>query len=99
MLNSYELAAKLYRIRELGLGRYLVKPIRRDDLFAAVAATDQEWTSRLRPNEDPFHIALESPKPVRILLVNDSTDNRLLVETYLKSGRYLIDEAENGQGD
>jgi CheY-like chemotaxis protein len=34
--------------------------------------------------------------PWRILLVDDSDDNRLLIETYLKGDRYSLQTAENG---
>jgi signal transduction histidine kinase/CheY-like chemotaxis protein len=36
-------------------------------------------------------------RPLRILLADDSVDNRLLVRHYLKGTQYLIDEAENGK--
>ncbi len=36
-------------------------------------------------------------RPLKILLVDDSDDNRLLVKTYLKGDAYRIDEAENGE--
>ena len=35
--------------------------------------------------------------PSRILLVEDSPDNRLLVRAYLKSQPYIVNEAENGE--
>jgi PAS domain S-box-containing protein len=44
--------------------------------------------------------AKEAPvvqKPLRILLAEDSRDNRLLVEAYLKHTPYRLDHAENGR--
>jgi CheY-like chemotaxis protein len=38
-----------------------------------------------------------SPAPCRILLADDSVDNRLLVRAYLAKTGYVLDEAENGQ--
>jgi len=35
--------------------------------------------------------------PLRILLVEDSADNRILIKAYLKGTPYQIDVAENGQ--
>ncbi|HRV45986.1 MAG TPA: CHASE domain-containing protein [Smithellaceae bacterium] len=36
-------------------------------------------------------------RPLNVLLVDDSDDNRLLVKTYLKGDAYRIDEAVNGE--
>jgi CheY-like chemotaxis protein len=34
---------------------------------------------------------------IRILLADDSTDNRFVVQTYLKNSPYVLDIAENGE--
>ena len=36
-------------------------------------------------------------RPLRILLADDSVDNRLLVLNYLRNTPYRVDEAENGK--
>jgi CheY-like chemotaxis protein len=36
-------------------------------------------------------------RPRRLLLVDDSDDNRLLIRSYLRRASYLIDEAEDGE--
>jgi PAS domain S-box-containing protein len=36
-------------------------------------------------------------KPLRILLAEDSADNRLLIQAYLKNTPYRLDNAENGE--
>jgi len=41
--------------------------------------------------------ALEDLRPLHILLVEDSEDNRLLIQSYLKKTPYQIDIAENGE--
>jgi len=41
--------------------------------------------------------AVSGERPLKILLVDDSDDNRLLVRTYLKGDAYRIDEAVNGE--
>jgi CheY-like chemotaxis protein len=45
-------------------------------------------------NSNPQKIA---DRPLRILLADDSPDNRLLIRAYLKKTPYVLTEAENGQ--
>ena len=59
MLSSCDLKVELARVREVGLDVYLVKPIRRTDLFEAIAkvtATGQEASANsklLSPSRQP----------------------------------------------
>jgi PAS domain S-box-containing protein len=39
---------------------------------------------------------METPAPLRILLVEDTEENRVLVHVYLKKTPWIIDDAENG---
>jgi len=50
-------------------------------------------------SSSPSRCAVRSivDRPLRILLADDSPDNRLLVRNYLKSTPYILDEAENGR--
>jgi CheY-like chemotaxis protein len=36
-------------------------------------------------------------RSIRILLADDSADNRALIEAYLRNSRYLVDPADNGE--
>ncbi|WP_447979146.1 response regulator [Candidatus Nitrospira bockiana] len=81
--------AKCYR---LGLAGYVTKPITMNKLHQALALALN------RPNG----IASEKPaaglgRPLDILLVDDSADNRLLVQSYLKGSGHRVEVAENGQ--
>ncbi|MDD3846578.1 MAG: ATP-binding protein [Syntrophorhabdaceae bacterium] len=53
------------------------------------------------PGEDtglpPAPQVPSEPRPLSILLVDDSEDNRLLVQSFLKKMPYKIDEAQNGR--
>jgi PAS domain S-box-containing protein len=66
-----------------------------DAAAAAAAAADA-------PPASPAHAVLalageEPAAPCRILLADDSIDNRLLIRAYLGKTGYGLDEAENGQ--
>jgi CheY-like chemotaxis protein len=40
---------------------------------------------------------MQPERSLRILLVDDSQVNRLLIQIYLKDGRYQLEDAENGE--
>ena len=85
------------RCRELGLG-YVLKPVRRSELREAIEGRQgRETDSDTRPAEDEGNAgAPAGERALRILLADDSEDNRFLVRGYLKDSGYNIDEAENG---
>jgi len=97
MLTSDNLRPKLARLRELGLDAYLVKPIRRSELFSAIAAAlgkaaTREAQTRLATLPD-----LQARSRMRILLADDSLDNRFLIEAFLAKTPCELDMAENGE--
>jgi two-component system, sensor histidine kinase and response regulator len=134
MLSSDDLNIQLPRVRELGLDAYIVKPVRRAELLAAI---NTALATRNRANfadsvaqphataNGGVAIALSAVSPTlafdaralgtatpppasqpesamingfaRLLLVDDSADNRLLIKSYLRRMPYRIEEAENGQ--
>ncbi|MGV3722726.1 MAG: PAS domain S-box protein [Actinomycetota bacterium] len=97
MLTSGNRAGDLARVRQLGLQAYLIKPIKREDLLAALRSALEAGG---RFAADPASGG-ENPQPARvaarILLVEDSPDNRALVLAYLRGTAYQVDVAENGQ--
>jgi PAS domain S-box-containing protein len=123
MLTANDLNSQLGRLRERGLEegqrcRYLIKPVRRTDLWTTLAAAcagaiDEPIyrnganaagaAGQPAPHDGGLQrAALRSAamlvkKPLRILLVEDSPDNRLLVEAYLKATPYRLEHAENGE--
>jgi signal transduction histidine kinase len=105
MLSSDNRAGDGARARELGLARYLVKPIKRDDLLHVALETlsiaGQSSGSGAPPaalSTSPAEAEVAaSQAPLRILLADDSSDNRVLVRSLLKQAPYEIIEAENGQ--
>ena len=96
MLTSDDFSASKARMRELGVEACLVKPIRRAELYAAIAtATAQAGGAKAVALG--FEQLSASEPPLRILLAEDSFESRLLVGAYLKGARYQLDTAENGE--
>jgi CheY-like chemotaxis protein/HPt (histidine-containing phosphotransfer) domain-containing protein len=53
--------------------------------------------SALPPQSHPQAATTGADRPLRILLAEDSLDNRMLMEAYLKQKPYALEYAENGQ--
>ena len=98
MLTSDNRMEDIARCRELGISRYLIKPVRRSELYQAIIAARAP-----RIDAPPAAETVASPpaaadhRPLRILLVEDSEDNRMLIKSYLKNSPHEIDVAENGE--
>jgi CheY-like chemotaxis protein len=104
MLSSDDLKPQVSRLKELGLDAYLVKPITHKELFDAIARVirdanhnsvdglPQRKAEKVRLAER----ALEVPKR-RLLVADDSADNRLLIGAYLQREACTLDFAEDGQ--
>jgi two-component system sensor histidine kinase/response regulator len=108
MLSSDDLKVEIAHAHELGLDAYLVKPVRRSELFEVIrnamankalasdaVITKPEPASALPSINGPASDA-NAAFPLNILLADDSPDNRLLVHAYLKNTGCLLDDAENG---
>jgi len=101
MVNSTALSADRQRMEEVGLRHYIFKPIRRHDLYSTISAIigAREYVAlangRLKPTLN--HHPAEDSRPLRILLADDSPDNRLIVRAFLQKTAFQIDEADNGE--
>ena len=97
MLTSDQWADDIARTYDLGLGGYLIKPIRRSDLLQtigiALGRTKGTPTTKVEVTTPP---SIASTRALRVLLVEDSPDNQLLVRAYLKQTDYFLDVAEHG---
>ena len=98
MLTSDHWADDIARTYDLGLGGYLVKPIRRTDLLQTIGiALNRAKGPRPGASTESKEPA-KSPAihPLRLLLVEDSPDNQVLVSSYLKQTGHSFDIADNG---
>jgi CheY-like chemotaxis protein len=98
MMASDHWADDIARTYDMGLGGYLIKPIRTSDLLQTISiALDRSKGIQLTTAS-----ASGAPTPptevraLRILLVEDSTDNQLLIRSYLKQTPYRLDIADHG---
>ena len=105
MLTSDDLKIELTRVGQLGLDAYLVKPVRRQELFEAIAIAMAQHDGDFRSSGTVKPAAPSAPstdaiqarqRPMHILLAEDAKDNRVLVRAYLKSSHARVDEVENG---
>jgi len=96
MLSSSDLNENIERAGNLGIGGYLVKPIKRAELIQQLGLTIKQ-DSAADVKEVQQQAEVHEIKPLHILLVEDNPDNRLLINAYLKKLPYQLDEAENGQ--
>ncbi len=91
MLTSADTPGDVAAAKELGLARRLVKPIKRDELKKVLTETGPPSTAPAP------QLKLSVPHPLRLLVVDDSENNRFVVATFLKDAPCIIDEADNGK--
>jgi len=98
MLSSEYKPDDMKQIDKYGIGSYLLKPIKRKELKNAILTTLGLWKAQTGKGklkkEDKTEISMPQ---LKILLVEDNPDNRLLIKAFLKKFPIDIDEAENGQ--
>ncbi|MGA2411343.1 MAG: response regulator, partial [Candidatus Binataceae bacterium] len=108
MLTPDDFTVQFARARKLGLDACLVKPVRRKDLLDAIVTLTSSHTACAGASIKQPHqaAALAAPSsrtlgvqpdlPLRILLADDSPDNRMLIHAYLKNSSCQLDDAEHG---
>jgi signal transduction histidine kinase/DNA-binding response OmpR family regulator len=98
MLASHEWADDIARTYDMGLGGYMIKPIRRSDLLQTISIALDRKKNPAATQPAPAHVgALPQPsRPLHILLVEDSPDNQFLIRSYLKHTPYHVDVAGDG---
>jgi PAS domain S-box-containing protein len=97
MLTSDRRSGDIDRCRELEIARYLIKPVKQSDLLDAITTAIGKTKIAAEGPAVTRPAAMEDLRALHILLVEDSADNRLLIQSYLKKTPYQIDIAENGE--
>ena len=97
MLTSENRAEDIARGRALGIAAYLVKPVKQAELLEAIQEVRGGATHATERPAVHARPVPAGPRSLRILLAEDSQDNVLLIEAYLKASGYTADVARNGE--
>jgi two-component system, sensor histidine kinase and response regulator len=99
MLTSTDLPRGPRVARETGLARHLLKPIKRAELLDAVSSLAARMQPKVKQPliDEPASPPTENLRELRILLAEDSEENRLLIAVYLRGTSHQLDTAENGR--
>jgi len=98
MLKAANRSNDIARCQELGVPNYLLKPVKRSELFEAI--TSILGLERTTIDESPPTVRSENFEHQAsrlVLLVEDSPANCSVVEAYLKDTPHKIEVAENGK--
>jgi CheY-like chemotaxis protein len=98
MLSSDGHPRDAARCRELGITSYLTKPIKQSDLLNAIVAV-LHTSSTSAPDSVPVRppMLARSPRPLRILLVEDHPINQYLAVRMLEKYGHTVTVATNGR--
>jgi two-component system sensor histidine kinase/response regulator len=97
MLTSDNRSGDLALCKELDIAFYLVKPVKKQELLNAIATImGRKIVPPASKVPDVRPIDLSAIRSFNLLLVEDSADNRLIIQSYFKRATDHIDIAENG---
>ena len=97
MLTSENRSGDLARAKALDMAGDLIKPVKRQALREAIRTLLGKEVILRKPQAVSAELHPADQRPLRLLLVEDSEDNRFLVQAYLKKTPYRLEMAENGR--
>ena len=90
------------RLKKIGFGAYLTKPIKQSQLYDCLATTAKIWKEKKQLQDATIvtrHSLPDNKKQgIRILLAEDDATNQKVALHILKKFGYRADAVENGQG-
>ena len=99
MITSDSTPGDHTKLLTLGSAEYAVKPVRRPELLRLVckllnarASSKVERAAPIDPSKPG-----QNPRIYKVLIAEDSEDNRFLLQEYMKGGPFEITFAENGK--
>ena len=98
MMTSHSLLRDADREKLAGIYGYAVKPVVRSELFRLVSRALRNSESVDTPGPvEPSPRRVSQQRPLEILIVEDSSDNRLLMDAYLRGTPHYLTFVENGR--
>jgi CheY-like chemotaxis protein len=101
MLTSSGQLGELARCRTIGIDSYLIKPIKQSDLLDAMLTVLGSRSAEVEPAPPPAPEELAgeaaSPRPLRVLLVEDNLVNQKLVTRMLEPRGHQVTVAGTGR--
>ena len=102
MVSSMGARGDVARLKKIGFGAYLTKPIKQSQLYDCLATTAKIWKEKKQPQDATIvtrHSLADNKKQgIRILLAEDDATNQKVALHILKKFGYRADAVENGQG-
>ncbi|MDQ3563031.1 MAG: response regulator [Pseudomonadota bacterium] len=96
MVSSSQLSSDMSTASALGIGAYLIKPVKSVELIKAINVAMLKTLDETQDHIVTTPSLARRAENLPILLVEDTPDNRLLIKAYLRKTPYKIEEAENG---
>ena len=98
MFTSDAKPGDILRRREAGLSGYAVKPVKRAELFRLLCGALQKKEGAESPKlTEPNPKETAPVQALRILMAEDSEDNRILLEIYFNGSPHKLTFADNGK--
>ena len=99
MLTSDSRGSDVTRAKKMGISEYLVKPVKKQELKDAILLSMGKLrpAAPAKPAETPLAFSADKLPTARLLLADDSEDNRMIIKAFLKAAPVTVETAVNGE--